>query len=259
MNSKHIRSSVLAAAVAGLLTSGVVAADDTKRTETERTMPQDRQSAETQAQARTDREEMREEARDSQELVNEARGVVAQMKRDAQLTNLLQRAQGVYIVPDFGKVAVGVGGRGGEGVLLLNRDGQWTGPAFYNFGRFSAGLQAGASAGSVAMLLMTQDAVQPFTAQKNNFALDATAGLTIVNYSAEGRATAGEPDVVMWSDTEGLFAGASIGVTGFVRDEEENRAYYRKQTSVQEIFSGTAKNPHADALREALPARTAAR
>lgn len=247
MKRNYLYSNILAAAVSALLVSAAGATETDQQTRDTATA---RSATSTDTQAN---------AKDAQEQVNEALRVVQTMKKDQRLTGLLERAQGVLIAPDYMKAAVGVGGRGGEGVLLLKRDGQWSGPAFYNFGRVSAGLQAGASAGSVAMLLMTQDAVQPFTSQKNNFALDATAGLTVVDYSAERQATAGEPDVILWSDTAGLFAGASVGVSGFVRDEEENRAYYRKQATTREIFSGTVKNPHADALRDALPARTASR
>jgi len=267
MNSKYPRYTVLAAAIGGLLASSFATANEEttreRQTMQERQDRQDRQNTSRQGMDTEDRQTARSEtqrdARDGQEQVNEALKVVKQMKKDPKLTDLLQQAQGVYIVPDFGRAAMGVGGRGGEGVLLLKRNGEWSGPAFYNFGRVSAGLQAGVDAGSIAMLLMTQDAVQPFTSQKNNFSLDATAGLTVVNYAAQGRATAGEPDVITWSDTEGLFAGASIGVSGFTRDEDENRAYYKKQATTQQIFSGNVKNPHADALKDALPTRTAQR
>lgn len=252
MSTQYSRFTVLGAAVAGLIATSFAAAAGEETTA-------NRQATQQTDQNRTARNESRGNAMDSQEQVNEARDVVNQMKRDPRLTALLQQARGVYIVPDFGKAAVGVGGRGGEGVLLIRKNGEWSGPAFYNFGRVSAGLQAGAEAGSVAMLLMTEDAVRPFTSQQNNFSLDAAAGLTVVNYSAQGRATAGEPDVITWSDTEGLFAGASIGVTGFTRDEDENRAYYNAQATPKEIFSGSVKNPHADALKDALPARTASR
>lgn len=265
MNRNNPRSTVLATAVAGLIASGFATAEgEESRTTTDRQTTQqtdrDRRDMGNETDtARTADNETQRNAMDGQEQVNEALDVVNRMKRDPQLTALLERAQGVYIVPDFGKAALGIGGRGGEGVMLIKRDGQWSGPAFYNFGRVSAGLQAGAEAGSVAMLLMTQDAVRPFTSQQNNFSLDAAAGLTVVDYSAQGKTTAGGPDVITWSDTEGLFAGASIGVSGFTRDEDENRAYYRKQATPQEIFSGSVKNPHADALKDALPTRTASR
>ena len=33
-------------------------------------------------------------------------------------------------------------------------------------------------------------------------------------------------DVIVWSDTEGLFTGATIGVSDIQFDEEDNRAFY---------------------------------
>jgi lipid-binding SYLF domain-containing protein len=87
--------------------------------------------------------------------------------------------------------------------------------------------------------------------------LNANAGLTVVNYSAHTQASAGKGDVIVWADTEGLFAGASIGVSGIIRDEDENRAYYDKSISVEQVLSGVAKNPDAQMLREALPDRLA--
>jgi SH3 domain-containing YSC84-like protein 1 len=251
MKPWYLHSRVLITAMALVFTGAGVAgqAQDAQDTQRQGRNPE---------RETTTRAETQRDATDTREQVDEAVGVVARMKRDPQLTAMLERARGVFIVPDFGEAAVGVGARGGEGVLLVKRGGQWSGPAFYNFGRISAGLEAGAAAGAIAMLLMSDDAVRPFMDQKRNFALDATAGLTVVNYSAQGRAATGEPDVVMWSDTKGLLAGASIGVSGITRDEEENGAYYLQQASPQEIFSGKVRNEHAKVLRDALP-RTASR
>ena len=195
----------------------------------------------------------------AQGQVKSAENVVKQMKRDAKVTALLSRAQGVFIVPTMGQAAAVVGGRGGEGVLLINRSGKWIGPAFFNFGRISAGPQAGGAVGPVAMILMNDEAVGRFTAQKQEFTLDATAGLTLVSYSKAASSTVDQADVVVWSDTDGLFAGASIGVTAIARDDAENKAYYGRATTPQEIFSEVVANDSAAALRQTLPARTASR
>lgn len=201
-----------------------------------------------------------DEMQDAKEQVREATKVVQQMKRDPKLTALLQRAKGVFVAPDYGKGAALVGARGGEGVVLVRNGDDWSNPAFYNFGGISIGAQAGGAGGSFAMLLMNDRAVDAFRT-KNSFSLDANAGLTIVDYSAGTQAAAGKGDVIVWSDTEGLFAGASLGISGIVRDEAENRAYYDayygQKVSVEQVLSGALENPDAQKLRDALPDRMA--
>lgn len=165
----------------------------------------------------------RSEARDT---LQEAQRVVRKMQADADLRQQMQRAQGLFVLPNFARAGLGVGVKGGEGVLLARTGtNQWSNPAFYNVGGITVGAQAGASAGQMAMLLMTKQAVDSFR-QQNNFSLNANAGLSIIDWSARAQASAGKGDVVVWSDTEGLFAGATIGVSDIQFDEEENRAFY---------------------------------
>ena len=202
-----------------------------------------------------------DEMQDAKEQVREATKVVQQMKRDPKLTTLLQRANGVFVAPDYGKGAALVGARGGEGVLLVRNGDDWSNPAFYNFGGVSVGAQVGGAGGSFAMLLMNEQAVDAFRTE-DSFSLDANAGLTVVDYSASTQASVGKGDVIVWSDTEGLFAGASLGISGIVRDEDENRAYYDayygQKVTVEQVLSGATKNPDAQMLRDALPDRVAA-
>lgn len=206
------------------------------------------------AQSAADREsgDVADEMQDAKKQVREATKVVQRMKRDPKLTALLQRANGLFVAPDYGKGTALVGAKGGEGVLLVRNGDDWSSPAFYNFGGISIGAQAGGAGGSFAMLLMDDRAVDALRT-KNDFSLDASARLTIVDYSAGTQASAGKGDVIVWSDTKGLFAGGSLGISGVVRDEDENRAYYEQKTSVEQVLSGRAKNPHAQMLRDALP------
>lgn len=196
---------------------------------------------------------------DAQKQVTEATRVVGQMKRDPHVAELLQRARGVFIVPDYAKAGVVVGGRGGGGVVLVKRGGKWSNPAFFNFGSVSVGPQAGVAAGSMAMLLMSDKAVDMFENQANNFSLNANADFTIVNYSATAQGNYGKGDVIVWSDTEGAFAGANIAVSDINRDEDENHAYYGKQVSAKQILTGEVKEMHAENLRDALATRVASK
>lgn len=196
-------------------------------------------------------EQHREKMGNAIEHVNEAIKVVRQMEQTPGLGEQLKRVKGVFVVPDYGRAALGVGARGGAGVLLVRNGNTWSNPAFYNMGGISLGLQAGAEGGSIAFLLNDQKAINSFS-QNNKFSLNAGAGLTIVNWSAKGMGTAGWGDITVWSDTEGLFAGATISVTDVDYDEEETSAYYKRQVAARDVLSGKVTNPHADTLRQAL-------
>lgn len=189
---------------------------------------------------------------EEQDLINEAVSVVGQMKRDEGFEDVLQKAKGVYIVPDYGKGAAVVGGEGGAGLVLVKQDGEWSNPAFYNFGGVSLGAQAGGEAGAMAFILMTDDAVNAFKSG-NKITLDADAGFTVVNWSGDAEASWGKADVVTWSDTEGLFGGASVGVTDINWDDDGNKALYGEGADLSTVLQGKAETHEADKLKEALP------
>jgi len=200
-----------------------------------------------------------DERKDALNDLKEATQVVQQMNKQPEAKQLIDRAKGVFLIPDYGRAALVVGGSGGEGVLLVRTGAGWSDPVFYNLGSISAGAQAGVTAGQLAMVLMTDRAVNSFKGQ-NTFSLNANAGLTIVNWSARGQASLGKADVVLWSDTEGLFGGASISVSDISADTEENQAYFgRNDTSPGGILSGkiTRRTDESAALKDALSRRAA--
>lgn len=188
---------------------------------------------------------------ETMEQVNNAAAVVTRMEKDPQVRKLLQQAKGVFIVPQYGRAGLGIGARGGEGVMLVNNQGKWSNPVFYNIGGVSIGAQAGAEIGEIAMLLMNQKAVNSFM-QENNFSLNAGAGLTIVNYTAKAGAGAGKGDVIVWSDTKGAFANLTVSVTDIHYDDDENAEFYNAKVSARDIISGKVKSTQAAALRQEL-------
>lgn len=202
-------------------------------------------------------ERNQEEMRNANEHINKAIQVVRQMEAAPDLRAQLQRVRGVFIVPDYARAALGVGARGGAGVLLVRSGNTWGNPAFYNMGGISAGLQAGAEAGAIAFLLNDQKAINSFM-QNNKFSLNADAGLTLVNWSKKGMGSAGWGNITVWSDTEGLFGGAALSITDVDYDEDETSAYYRRQVAARDVLTGKVKNPQADMLRQALANATGA-
>lgn len=193
------------------------------------------------------------ELQDAQELVRDAVQTVQQMKGDPRVIQALHRARGVFILPHYGRGALGIGAQGGEGVLVARQGKDFGNPVFYTLAGVSVGLQAGGSGGPVALLLMTDRAVRDFESGKN-FSLDADAAVTVADWSRRAQASGGKvQDVVAWSGAKGAYAGASVGVTDVIADAEANRAYYgRERVDPAQVVAGRVDNPHHNVLGRVL-------
>jgi lipid-binding SYLF domain-containing protein len=195
--------------------------------------------------------------------VSDAVGVVQRMLQEPRMQELLQQSKGVFIVPTYGRAALGVGASGGTGVLLIKRaDGTWSDPGFYNIGGISAGAQIGAEGGAIALVLNNEKAVNKFM-QKNAFALNADAGITMVNFSKIAQGSLGDGDVVAWSGAKGLYGNlVAVGVSDIRYNQTLTHAYYRKAVTAADILGGKVTSPASDPLKQALgatPAPAAAR
>jgi lipid-binding SYLF domain-containing protein len=191
------------------------------------------------------------DASDATTHLNRAIAVLHQMERNRELAAQLYKAKGVFVVPDSVRVAVGIGARGGAGVLLVRRADGWGTPAFYNMAGVTLGAQLGAEGGAMAFILNDQKALNGFM-QDNKFSLNAEAGLTVVDWSKRGEGSLGWGDITAWSDTEGLFGGATVAITDIRYDSAETAGYYRKPVSARDVVAGRVSNPRAIQLREAL-------
>ena len=208
------------------------------------------------AQAVQKRETQEAYERSANKHVANAVAVVKRMELDPTMQRVMVDAKGVYILPTYGRAAVGIGGQGGAGVLLVRQGPDWSEPAFYNIGGISIGAQVGAEGGAIAFVLKNDKAVQRFT-DKNNFSLTADAGITVVNWTKIAQGSTGEGDVVAWSGTKGLFGNvATIGVNDIRYNERMTSAYYGKTTTAMEVIDGKVKNPSSEALKQALAETT---
>jgi len=191
----------------------------------------------------------------AQDRVTDATQLVHRMERNPRLARLLAHSRGVFIIPHYGSAALIVGGRGGGGVVLAHHNGSWTGPAFFNIAGGSVGLQAGASGGAIALILMTHKGMRRFENGGGAWSFGGQAGLTVVSYSHDVHANAGAADIVVWTDKHGLYAGLTARLTRIMPDNSLDRAYYRRhRANPHEILAGMVTTPKAsaNALRRAL-------
>jgi lipid-binding SYLF domain-containing protein len=181
------------------------------------------------------------------------------MKESPGLATGLQRAKGVFIVPHFGQGAFIVGGQAGGGVVLIKHHSAWTSPAFYSLGGGSIGAQAGAEGGAIAIILMTDKAVNRFESSSGGWSLNGNAGLTVVNWSGNTQANTTRGDLILWASARGLYFSLSASITRVAPDTKMDRVYYQRRVTSSEILGGNVSNPDASSLRNALASRVASR
>ncbi len=165
---------------------------------------------------------------------------------------LLARAHGIAVIPGVIKVGLGIGGRGGKGVLVVRNDrGSWTNPVFVRLAGGSFGWQAGVQQADVVLVFTSRDGIDGITDGKMTLGADAS-----VTAGPVGRSTSAATDpsfqaeVYSYSRTRGLFAGLALDAAAITIDRKANAAYYGKRdVTAGEIFAPSAPEPPPSARR----------
>lgn len=193
-------------------------------------------------------------AAETQTRINDAIQVIARLKGDPTANDLLGKAKGVVIIPHYLQAALIFGARGGSGLLLVRRGMKWSDPVFYKISSGSFGAQIGGTQGSMAFFLMSDKAIEAFENQASTWSMNAGAGLAAVSFSKQTPENATLTDVVVWSDTRGIFGGAAVGASKISRDMQANVVYYNdKDITAQRILNGEVTNPQSRPLLDVMP------
>ena len=196
----------------------------------------------------------------AESLVESSRWTIETFKRNPEqpiqvFREQMKDAKGVVVFPNVLKGAFVLGAEGGSGVLLMRKeDGTWGYPAFYTLGGGSLGLQAGARASEMVLVLRTDRAVEAIVRDQGKLGgdMEITVGPIGAGLSASTTTNLGA-DVVGFSQGAGLYGGLSLEGAALVRRGDYNEAYYGAGATPEGIvFDGMYANPHADALRKAL-------
>lgn len=175
------------------------------------------------------------------------------------VTEMLKQAKGVLVFPALYKGAFVFGAEGGNGVLLAKgASGRWSYPAFYFLGSGSIGLQFGAQAAEVMLLIMTERGLNAVINQKVKIGADVNAAIGPYGVGAKAATTVNlGADILTYSINQGLFAGFSVdGAVIYPRDEWTSKYYGDNAATTRAVvIEGRFANHHADGLREGLVAR----
>ena len=168
---------------------------------------------------------------------------------------LMTNARGVLIIPELVQGGFIVGAAGGRGVMMVRtRPKDWSPPAFYGMGSGSLGLQIGAKVSKVVFIIRTEKGLNAILDHKFKFGAEAGITLVAVGIGAEGATTtAAGADIVAFSNSVGLFAGAAVEGSFLDADNDWNALYYGPGATTKAIvLDRRFTKPGAEPIRQYL-------
>ena len=155
--------------------------------------------------------------------------------------DLIDKAECVIVLPSVKKVAIGIGGSYGRGVMTCRTGqhftGPWSAPAMYALEGGNIGFQLGGEATDFILLVMNPRGATSLMSSKVKLGADAAAAA-----GPKGRAAAADTDATMraeilsYSRSRGLFAGVSLEGSTLRPDNRANEKLYGKKVSAKEII-----------------------
>lgn len=193
--------------------------------------------------------------------------LLAQKKEDERLANsatvlkeilqgdnglpksVLDQAMCVLIFPSVKKVAVGVGGSYGRGVLVCRKGAKmnegWGSPVMYALDQGSLGIQLGSTATDFVLVVMDDKGVDAILNGKTKLGVDAAAAAGPTGAQAVSHGAS----VLTYSRSKGLFAGVSLEGASIETDNDANKKLYGKEVGAKEVVTGSQSvSPAAEPL-----------
>jgi lipid-binding SYLF domain-containing protein len=152
-------------------------------------------------------------------------------------TAILDKAEAIAIFPTTIRAGLVVGGQRGRGILSVRGEsGTWSAPAFLTLTGGSVGLQIGAQATDLVLVIMNRRGLENLV--RNQFKVGADASVAA---GPVGRDAQAATDIQMrakilgYSRARGVFAGVTINGSTIRQDKDANRRFYGKPYDTKQI------------------------
>jgi lipid-binding SYLF domain-containing protein len=193
-----------------------------------------------------------------QSLVDQSLNAAAKVLNGKDFPDALRnmtKAKAVLIVPELVQGGFILGAAGGRGVMMgRGAPGDWSYPAFYDMGSGSVGFQVGGKVSEIVFIVLTEKGLNALLDKKFKFGAEAGVTMVAVGMGIEGASTAAAgTDIVAYSNSNGLFAGASLEGSYLDADADWNQLYYGQGATGHAIIKERRfANPGAEPLRHFL-------
>lgn len=183
-----------------------------------------------------------DKTKDDETIRNASTVLQAMLSSKDVPASVLAKADCIIILPNVKKFAVGIGGTGGRGPMSCREGngftGKWSPPAMYSIGGASAGFQVGGKSSDIVIAIMTSTAVDKVLNSKVKVGTDVSAA---AGPGASAGTMGNSADMLTYSRSSGLFAGASIDGASLEPDSDANQRLYGKPASAKDVVSGGVK------------------
>lgn len=176
---------------------------------------------------------------------------------------VLERAEAIAIFPGLKKGGFVIGGQWGRGVISVrDASGRWSPPAFLRLAGGSFGAQIGAQEVDLVLVIMNSRGVENLL--RNEFKIGGEASATAGPVGREASASTDlqmRAEILSYSRSRGLFAGATINGASVAEDRDANAAFYGQSLTSHDVVNGkvastpAAAKALAAALSRNVPAR----
>jgi lipid-binding SYLF domain-containing protein len=113
-------------------------------------------------------------------------------------------------------------------------DGKWGAPIMYTLDTGSLGAQLGSTSTDYVLLVISQRGADKILSGKLKLGAGASA---VAGPSGANAAAFNDPnvDILSYSQSKGLFAGASLGTASMASDDDANKSLYGKEIDAAQM------------------------
>jgi len=149
-------------------------------------------------------------------------------------------AECVVVIPGMKKAAFVFGGEYGRGMMSCRSGTAWSAPLFMQLAKGSWGLQIGAEAVDLVLLVMNTRGVESLLDNKVSLGVDAsvTAG-PVGRTGRAGTDAAMRAQILSYSRSRGVFAGIDLSGGVLRPDTDANRDFYGRQIAARDVLFGS--------------------
>jgi SH3 domain-containing YSC84-like protein 1 len=182
---------------------------------------------------------------DSTKTVSSANAVLKEFVNSKRIPpRILQNSQGIAIIPNVIQAAFFLGGRRGQGVMMVrNSNGGWSNPVIMTLTSGSLGIQFGAKSSDIVLAFQDNQSIRKV--YNSDFKLGGSVSGTAGPEGAEAvYPTDSTGNIYTYAKSEGLFGGVALSGMKLAYDTEKTANLYGQRTiTARQVFSGNVTPP----------------